>query len=445
MTASGPFTAAVTVLAQRSIPFLITLNVTTLGLTLWSSVTNPNLYQYKLQLLVDHTEVNTWLGLVSIGGLVVATIAQPAIGVLSDRTRGRFGRRAPYLLMGMIGVVLALIAIAAAPSLGTLIVAILFGQVASNAIQGPWQALSPDQVPDGQKGAAAGVKTVFELLGLISSGFIVQALLAHGNVTATVILLGAVSVISTSITVFSTPDVPLTERPPQTLNLAGTRRSIADRWQQLTPDTRRNLTWWLVNRFLFWAGVIAVRQFIINYMQDVGHYSESDALGISGQFTILLGIGVILITLPAGLLSDRVGRVRLIVASSVVACAGALVLIFARQPEPLYAVALLAGAGAGMYFSVNWALVTVLVPAAEAALFLGIANAATTLGSVTGQLGGSLVDTVNRLTGTVNGYFVLFGLAALFFLLSAVAISRVRETSTHQLSGTQHSRATQGF
>jgi hypothetical protein len=76
---------------------------------------------------------------------------------------------------------------------------------------------------------------------------------------------------------------------------------------------------------------------------------------------------------------------------------------------------------------VNWALVTVLVPAAEAALFLGIANAATTLGSITGQLGGPLVDTVNRVTGTVNGYFLLFGLAGLFFLLSAAAISRIQE------------------
>ena len=422
---SLPLTSPAPTLVQRSIPFLITLNVTTLGLTLWTSITNPALYQFKLQQLVDHSVVNTWLGLVSIGGLAVATVAQPAIGLLSDSTRGRFGRRAPYLLTGMIGAVLALVAIAAAPSLGALVVAILLGQVASNAIQGPWQALSPDHIPDGQKGAAAGVKTIFELAGLISSGIVVQILLAKGDVTATVILASLVSLITTSITMFSTPDVPIHKR--HTTHPGTPRRSIAERWQSLAPDTRHNLSWWLVNRFLFWAGVSAVRQFIINYMQDVGHYSEGDALGISGQFTILLGIGVILITLPAGMLSDRVGRVRLIIISSVVACFGALVLIFARQPEPLYAVALLAGAGAGMYFSVNWALITVLVPAAEAALFLGIANAATTLGSVTGQLGGPMVDTINHLSGTVNGYFLLFGLAALFFLLSAVAISRVRE------------------
>jgi len=432
MTSGAPLTATVTGLAQRSIPFLITLNVTTFGLTLWSRVTNPSLYQYKLEQLVAHTEVNTWLGLVSIGGLMVATLAQPTIGILSDRTAGRFGRRAPYLLVGMVGVVLALIAITAAPNLGALIVGILFGQVASNTIQGPWQALSPDQIPDRQKGAAAGVKTVFELLGLIASGFVVQALLAKGDITATVVLLSAVSVITTSITVLSTPDVPLTERMVHSQNLPEQRRSVLGRWRLLPVDARRNLTWWLVNRFLFWAGVTAVQQFIINYMRDVGHYTESDALNINGQFTILLGIGVILITLPAGLLSDRVGRVRLIVFSSLVACVGAMALIVARRPEPLYAIAVLAGAGAGMYFSVNWALVTVLVPAAEAALFLGIANAATTLGGVTGQLGGPLIDLVNHITGTVNGYFLIFGLAALFFLLSAVAIGRIQETRPSQ-------------
>ncbi len=136
---------------RRSIPYLAAINITTFGLTLWSNVTNPNLYQYKLEHLIAHESVNTLLGLYAIGGLLTATIAQPLLGLMSDRTHSRFGRRAPYLVVGAVGVVVALLAIAGAASIGALFGAILFGQVASNAIQGPWQALSPDSVPDSAK------------------------------------------------------------------------------------------------------------------------------------------------------------------------------------------------------------------------------------------------------------------------------------------------------
>lgn len=156
---------------HRPFHFLLTLNTTVFGLTLWSRITNPNLYQYKLESLVPHGEVNTWLSICAALALIVATVAQPLIDLASDRTRSRFSRRAPYLIGGLVGVVAALIAIAVAPTITLLVLAIMFGQIASNAIQGPWQALIPDQLPDTQKGAAAGFKTIFERFGVIVSGF----------------------------------------------------------------------------------------------------------------------------------------------------------------------------------------------------------------------------------------------------------------------------------
>jgi MFS family permease len=423
---------------QRPFRFLVTLNATVFGLTLWSRMTNPNLYHYKLEQMVPHGEVNTWLSLCATVALIVATFAQPLIGVVSDRTRSRFGRRAPYLLTGLVGVVAALIAIAVAPSVTLLVLAIMFGQIASNTIQGPWQALSPDQLPHTQKGSAAGVKAIFELLGVIASGLIIQLFLAHDQVLLTVLVVSTISVITTLVTVFNTPDFPADpaterDRPARHLNpFAGALLA----WRHLNPISRHNLSWWLVNRFLFWAGLTAVQQFIIGYMRDAGHYSEGDAQAVSGQFIYLLGIGAALVTLPAGLLSDRIGRVRIIIFSGLMACLGAGLLIFTRSAQPLLLIAVLAGAGVGMYFSVNWALITVLVPAAEAALFLGIANMATTLGSITGQVGGPLIDTINRLTGTVNGYYVVFGIAALFFLMSALAISRVQEIAPSRFDHT---------
>jgi len=414
---------------RRSIPYLIALNLTTFGLTLWNSFSNPNLFQYKLVQLVPKDQVNTRLGLYAIAGLIVATIAQPLIGLLSDRTRTRFGRRTPYMAVGVIGALLALAWMAAASDATALLIGIMAGQVASNAIQGPWQALAPDQVPETQMGTSAGIKTIFELLAVVVSGLVVTNFLAHDNLTSAVLVVGIASLVTTVLTIGvargRNDQRPLSneaESPPRSsLNLIATIRTLA-------PDSRHNLMWWLVNRFLFWIGLTIIREFVINDMIDVGHYSENEALSIYGTFTILLGVGVVLATLPAGWLSDRFGRTRLIAASSIVACLGAILLIFTRQPESLYVVAIVAGAGVGVYFSTNWALVTALVPMRDAALFLGIANMATTLGGVTGHLGGPLIDIIDRATHSTLGYFVLFGLAALSFIASAIAIGRIHES-----------------
>ncbi len=407
-------------LQRRSIPFLMALNLATFGVTFWSSVTNPGLFQYKLERLADHAVINTLLGLFVSAGLLVATFAQPLMGALSDRTRSRFGRRAPYLVLGAVGVACTAFVIVGANSLLVLFAAILFGQLASNTVQGPLQALSPDQVPDDQKGASAGFKTIFDLLAVLVSGFVISGLLAKEQIGAVAIVLSGAILIPALITALSAPD-PGTVQPIEKATV------LSDAARRFAQPEYINLRWWFLNRMLFWAGLTALRQFIISYLQDVGGYANTAAIALSGEFTILLGVGTVLITLPAGFLSDRVGRTRLIALSCLLAFVGAVVLGFVRDAGSLRLVAILAGAGVGMYFSINWALVTALVPARDAALFLGIANIATTLGSIGGQLGGPFIDAVNKATGTVNGYFFLFSLAALCFLLSAGAIMQIDE------------------
>ena len=61
---------------------------------------------------------------------------------------------------------------------------------------------------------------------------------------------------------------------------------------------------------------------------------------------------------------------------------------------------------------------------AAAARYLGVANIATAGGSAIARfLGGALIDSLNRATGTLNvGYLTVFGLALAFFIASAIVI-----------------------
>jgi len=82
------------------------------------------------------------------------------------------------------------------------------------------------------------------------------------------------------------------------------------------------------------------------------------------------------------------------------------------------------GMGVGSFLSASWALATDIVPHAEAARYLGIANIATCIGSGAARLlGGVLIDPINKLLGSSSlGYLSLFILATICFLASALVI-----------------------
>ncbi len=406
----------------RSIRYLVFLNAAALGFNFWANVNNPNLIQYTLNRLAPPELNNTLLGLFAIAGLLVATVAQPLLGTLSDRTRGRYGRRAPFLVGGALGCCVMVLLITNAATLPLLLGLLLLNQVFSNTIQGPFQALMPDQVGNTQRGLSAGIKSLVELLAVILSGVAVQQLLARDQVAALAAVTIGVLLVPTLITAAFV-------RGQDSLHAAApASRQLRPFLRELQRDpAHRDLRVWLLNRYTFWVGLILLRQFVIGYLRDVWGYTNNQALALNGEFIILLGVGVLIATLPGGYLSDRIGRARLIALSGLVAALGVGTLLFTRDLNLLRAIAVCVGAGAGLYVSVNWALVTALIPKAEAALFLGIANIATTAGSATAQLGGPFIDWVNERTRSTGGYALVFGVACAFFLLSAAVILRIRE------------------
>ncbi|HEV2235184.1 MAG TPA: MFS transporter, partial [Ktedonobacterales bacterium] len=129
------------------------------------------------------------LAIVAAPGLVVALLANPFFGLLSDRTPGRFGRRRPYILVGTVLNVVGLVAMAflpgalitrhsgnpLAPSILVLMGGGMFLQLVSNCAQAPFHALLPDLIPREQRGQASGVMGLAQLLGSVA-GFVVPAL-----------------------------------------------------------------------------------------------------------------------------------------------------------------------------------------------------------------------------------------------------------------------------
>lgn len=121
------------------------------------------------------------VALVSAPGLVVALLSNPYFGLLSDRTRSRFGKRKPYIVVGSLINVVGIAVMAFAPDtfvrpgsgslvtppLFVLMAGLIIVQFGSNAAQAPFHALLPDLVPQERRGIASGIMGLAYWLGTI--------------------------------------------------------------------------------------------------------------------------------------------------------------------------------------------------------------------------------------------------------------------------------------
>ncbi len=125
---------------------------------------------------------NTTLGILGFIGLLVAMVVQPIVGVFSDRARTRLGRRLPFIIGGAVLIAASLFLLAAAPVLWMLLLGVILIQFSSNVLQGPWQALIPDLVPEGQRGQASSLKAVMDILALVIGGMVAGMILGEGGI-----------------------------------------------------------------------------------------------------------------------------------------------------------------------------------------------------------------------------------------------------------------------
>lgn len=403
---------------------LAAVTLFSLALGVVSNTLEPAVLGHKVLQLVPEQK-NTALGFTTFAGLIVAVLWQPIVGAWSDRTRSPWGRRAPYFIAGTFLVAACLYAIALAPTFAVVVAGVLVIQLASNTVQGPWQALIPDRVPAGQRGAASGLKAAFDILAFVLGRQVSGRLVAAGSVLGAVSVAAGLFAVVLLLTLAAAREHPA-NLPPTAAQPAARvlGRSYAIDWK-----AHPAFAWWFANRFLFWAGFIALNTFLLFYMIDVVHMAEAEAQRFVGNMSTVIGLVLLVVTLPSGWLADRVGRKPLVASAGLIAAAGTAMVLIVRTPGLITAAGALVGLGVGMFLSANWALVTDLVPEAEAARYLGIANIATAGGSgVARLLGGALIDPVNRLLGSPSaGYLCLYGLTMMAFLAGTAAILRVPE------------------
>ena len=98
-------------------------------------------------------------GLIPPAGALISLVLTPLAGALSDRSRSRFGRRRPFLVVGTLLNALFMLGLAGfgkGSSIGLYLLAYVGLQLGANWAGGPYAGLIPDLVPAAQRGAASG-------------------------------------------------------------------------------------------------------------------------------------------------------------------------------------------------------------------------------------------------------------------------------------------------
>jgi Na+/melibiose symporter-like transporter len=287
------------------------------------------------------------------------------------------------------------------------------------------QALLPDLITTNRRGIAAGVKGFMDVVGATFGFVILGQLLGGGGAAPALLVIGAALVLLFLLTVL------LTREPARAAACVG-RVSIADAFRF---DIRRHRAFasLIASRFLFLLGTYAVGRFFLFFVADRLALAPNEAAAEAGALLGGLGLTTALAALPAGWAADRIGRVPLMVAGAGLSAAGVLLLTMASSTTTILLFGGLMALGSAAFSAANWALTADLVPPAEAARFMGLANFGTVGAAAVAGLFGPLVDWANgRDLGA--GYTVLFALAAVTFIASAVPLRAVAATAPAPLA-----------
>ena len=350
---------------------LLTLSIYWLGiLTIWGGLDNVVIPQRLDDL--DRTTAGTMQAIIAVVGVVAPIIIQPTVGVISDFTMTRWGRRKPYIV---IGTVLDLVfVIALATSNGFLALAALYFllQVSSNFAQGPFQGYVPDLVPAEQVGLASGLMGMMIVFGtILGTGIATLGQLSDAIVPATIAL--ALVEVATMVLLVLTVD----EGSVAPRRTRGWREIALSAWG--TDILReRSVIWLLVVRLLF-LGAYAVTRFVAAYFEDSHGLSRDDATLYLFIGTLVVGLMTAAAAIPGGRLSDRFGRRRVIWAAAAVVALGLVLVAVAPTPELGIAAFVPFGLGMGIFLSADWALMADVIPKHTSGRYMGILNAGTAM------------------------------------------------------------------
>ncbi len=375
--------------------------------------------QHLLDLLGQYEAARaTSISLMMMIGSFFTLFAQPIVGVISDRWRSPFGRRAFWIVAGAIGGAVFMVGLRYSSTVALLTVFWTVGQVSLNFMQAPLSTTVADRVPENRVGMVSGLSGVGMMAGF-TGGSVVAGLLFNRLGLDTYFVFALAVVIGALGFVTFAKDRSSKDLEVKPFDWVGFFKGYA------IPLRDHDFRWTWIARFFMFFGYTAISNFVLYILQS--HIQP--ALSASEANETFAGLssaalpGQLIMMLIAGRLSDMVGRRKpFVIGSSAFIAAILLIPLLVPTLPAFYVFYILLAASYGMYMAVDVALFIDVLPDKEAAgRDLGVANVASNIGQMLAPVA------AGQIVALTAGYSALFIMSIVAVAVSAAAIIPVRK------------------
>ncbi|MEV4777260.1 MFS transporter [Microbacterium sp. LWH12-1.2] len=365
-----------------------------------------------------------YLGYITGAASIVVMIITPIVGILSDRTRSRLGRRRPWILGGMLVGVGSLFVMGLAPNVLLLGVGWILAQIGWGQALAILTTSMADTLPEHQRGKVAG------LVGFATQVAPVAGVIIAGTLVADSLLLflvpGLVGVFFLTLFLLFSREQDSREMTISGVLTIGTtfRKYLFNPAKY--PDF--SLVW--SGRFCFYFGLTLNTAFTAFFFAARLNISVEEIAGILATLS-LVGIAATTIgAIGGGFLSDKLRRRRLFVLlASVIFAAGVVTEAVATDITMLFVGSLIASVGIGAFSAVDQALLLDVLPErdTDAGRFMGIAGFATAIPQAIAPFVAPLILAIGVTSAGDKNYTLLYFIAGAITLVGGFLVMRVRQ------------------
>jgi MFS family permease len=380
----------------------------------WLALLTPVVVTLALRVQqVDPADKERSLGLILGVGALLATVANPLIGRLSDRTMSRFGRRRPWMIGGALGGFIGLTIIATVPTIPAITVGWALAQLAFNALLAALTATIPDQFPVERRGRVSGLFGLTLQGAIMTGAFVAQAFV--GRPVLQFLVPAVLAIVAIGLFSVGLPDRRLTRRPAP----FSVREFLGTFW--VNPKAHPNFAWAWMTRFLALFGTAIPQAYLVFFLPDRLGTSPEHVAGQAAALITISSLCTLAMAGPGGWVSDRTGRRKpFVIGAAVFIGIGLFLLATAPTFAALAVAEIVFGLGNGLFLAVDLALITQVLPDPETVgKDLGVINIANALPQ-------SLAPAIAPVVLLMGGYTLLFAVAAVSLLLAAVLVTRIR-------------------
>ncbi|EFL21177.1 putative major facilitator superfamily (MFS) transporter [Streptomyces himastatinicus ATCC 53653] len=357
------------------------------------------------------------LGYITGSAQFIYLVLSPVIGLWSDRTRSRLGRRTPFMIVGALLGTVALAVVALAPTVLLVGLAWVLGMIGWSTAGQAIQNIQADRVPEEQRGRISALTSVMtQIAPVIGIG------LAYAVASSTLLVFLVPGLLGAALVVL----FPLFKPEGDSRELvhvhAVTPKDLVASYG-FSPRAYPDFGWNWLGRFVFFMGLYFNTTFGTFFYAQRLDMPVKEVAGIVAAIGIL---GVVAATggaIGGGFLSDKLGRRKLFtLIGSALFVTGAVTEAFAHSLPQLVIGAVLMQLAIAVFSAVDQAIVFAVLPdRAQAGRYLAVVAFAQKIPSAIAPLIAPLIITVGA-TGGEKNYTQLYLIGAVLALAGGLIV-----------------------